>query len=66
MKKQDVIIDVWNTEDGYEIKRVYLAHKPMGEFIEPDNTQNGGFFLYDIDDSYFKNWNVISDYRCQS
>tara|TARA_R100000654_G_scaffold27494_1_gene51654 strand:+ start:912 stop:1112 length:201 start_codon:yes stop_codon:yes gene_type:complete len=66
MKKQDVIIDVWETEDHYEIVRVYLAYKPTGEHIPPDNTQSGGFFLYGIEDYYFEEWNVIDDYRCES
>ena len=66
MKKENVIIDVWNTEEGYEIIRVYLAYQKLGEYIPPNNTFNGGFFLYDIDDSYFKEWNVIDDYRCES
>ena len=40
MEKEQVIIDVWNTEDGYEIFRVYLAYKPLGEHIPPSNTSD--------------------------
>jgi hypothetical protein len=65
MKKERVIIDVWNTEDGYEIFRVYLAGKPAGIHEPPNNTYNGGFFSYDIDEEYFKDWIVVEDYRAE-
>jgi hypothetical protein len=63
MKKERVIIDVWNTEDGYEIFRVYLAGKSAGVHEPPNNTHNGGFFCYDIDEEYFEEWEVVEDYR---
>ena len=65
MEKEKVIIDVWSTEDDYEIFRVYLAYKPMGEHIPPSNTSNGGFFLYDIDEDYLKEWDIVEDFRCE-
>ncbi len=65
MEKEQVIIDVFETEDGYEYFRVYLAHKPIGEHIPPSNTSNGGFFLYNIDEDYIEEWDVVEDFRTQ-
>mgnify|MGYP003115566888 CR=1 FL=1 len=65
MEKEQVVIDVWNTEDGYEIFRVYLAHKPNGVFDPPSNTCDGGFFIYNIDEQYFEDWEVVEDYRTE-
>ena len=62
-KKEQVIIDVWNTEDGYEIFRVYLAFKPAGVYDPPSNTIDGGFFYYDIDEEYLEEWDVVEDFR---
>ena len=64
-KKEKVIIDVWNTEDGYEISRVYLAYQEVGVHTPPNNTHNGGFFCYDIEDSYLKNWDIVEDFRSE-
>jgi len=63
MEKEQVIIDIWNTEDGYQIYRVYLAYKPNGVFEPPSNTSDGGFFSYGIDEEYFEDWEVVKDYR---
>tara|TARA_R100000152_G_C6537807_1_gene17109 strand:- start:116 stop:313 length:198 start_codon:yes stop_codon:yes gene_type:complete len=65
MSKEKVVIDVWNTEDGYQIYRVYRAYKPIGVFEPPNNTYDGGFFRYDIDEKYFKDWDVVEDYRVE-
>ena len=65
MSKEQVVIDVWMTEDDYEIYRVYLAYKPTGVFEPPSNTSYGGFFLYDIDEKYFEDWEVVDDHRVE-
>ena len=65
MSKEKVVIDVWMTEDNYEIYRVYLAYKQIGVFEPPSNTSDGGFFLYDIDEKYFEDWDVVEDYRVE-
>ena len=65
MSKEQVVIVVWNTEDCYQIYRVYLAYKPNGVFEPPSNTSDGGFFLYDIDEKYFEDWDVVEDYRVE-
>ena len=66
MKKEQVVIDVWNTEDGYEIFRVYLAYKPIGVFEEPNNLHSGGFFVHDIEEDYLEDWDVVEDYRTEA
>ncbi len=67
MEKEKVIIDVFNTEDGYEYFRVYLAYKKIGEFIPPNNLHNEGIFFYNenIDEDYLKEWDIVADYRCE-
>jgi hypothetical protein len=65
MEKEKVIIDVWDSEDGYELIRVYLAYKSIGEYIVPNNLHNAGFFLYDIDEDYLKEWDIVEDYRTE-
>ena len=62
MKKEQVVIDVWHTEEGYELFRVYLAHRPSGVYDPPSNCDSG-FFSYDIDEDYFDDWDVVEDYR---
>ena len=47
--REKVVIDVWNTEDGYEIIRVYRKSSIAGLYNPPRNTIDGGFFYYDID-----------------
>ena len=65
MEKEKVIIDVWESEDGYELIRVYLAYKSLGEYIVPNNLHSAGFFLYDIDEDYLKEWDIVEDFRCE-
>ena len=61
--REKVIIDVWNTEDGYEIIRVYKKSSIAGLYNPPSNTNDGGFFYYDIPEEYFEDWDVVEDYR---
>ena len=67
MEKEKVIIDVFESEAGYEFFRVYLAHKKIGEFIPPSNLNNEGIFIYSehIDDDYLEEWDVVEDFRTQ-
>lgn len=60
MKKQKVIIDVYHTEDGYELIKVYTDCKNQ---YPPSNCETG-YFMYDIDEEYFDDWEVVEDYRC--
>jgi hypothetical protein len=67
MEKEKVIIDVFNTEDGYEYFRVYLAYKKINEYIPPSNLHNEGIFFYkeNIDEDYILEWDIVADYRCE-
>ena len=59
-KKEKVIIDVYYTEDRYEVIKVYTACKNQ---YPPSNCETG-YFMYDIDEEYFDDWEVVEDYRC--
>jgi hypothetical protein len=59
-KKERVIIDVYHTEDGYELIKVYTSCK--GQY--PPRNCDTGYFMYDIDEEYFEDWEVVEDYRC--
>jgi len=59
--KERVIIDVYTTEDGYELIKVHTTCK--GKY--PPNNCDTGYFLYDIDEKYFDDWEVVEDYRCE-
>ena len=45
MEREQVIIDVFESEDGYEYFRVYLANKKIGEFIPPSNLNGEGILF---------------------
>ncbi len=58
--KEKVIIDVYTTEDGYELIKVYSANSK--EQYPPSNCDTG-YFLYDIDDYLMEDWDIVEDYR---
>tara|TARA_R100000808_G_scaffold17592_1_gene38820 strand:- start:620 stop:814 length:195 start_codon:yes stop_codon:yes gene_type:complete len=59
-EKERVIIDVYYTEDGFEVTRVHTADYNK---YPPNNCGSGGFFLYDIAEDYLKDWEIVEDYR---
>jgi hypothetical protein len=67
MKKEKVIIDVFESEDGYEFFRVYLAHQKIGVYTPPSNLNGEGIFIYSehIDDDYLDEWDIVEDFRCE-
>ena len=59
--KEKVIIDVYTTEDGYELIKVYKEDSK--EQYPPSNCDNGYFFSGEIAEVFFKDWEVVRDYR---